>query len=287
MEWLNVVGKFVGFRILCCLIPSLHSSSSPRSWYKTMKYEILHTGGFVRLVTLRGRSYWNAQNETEHTSPDWKFHVSCHLDDLPRAWNSISALFMDMKCEIGLKATTLNSTEWSDQQRGREITIYIYRYHHSYRGYMQGVLPEHDHELYLGTEYDQIYTTPFWYNFVREIERRCAMIGIRSRGVADGDLLLPGCGYVSLRNEAFVPIPLPISDRDRNMLTESDEERLIESKGAEGEEERQDILIATRTVLAYPPNHLGWNAANHPNPLLDLLFFLRQFQRINERIVSE
>jgi hypothetical protein len=27
-------------------------------WYKTMKYELLHSGGFLRLFTLRGRAYW-------------------------------------------------------------------------------------------------------------------------------------------------------------------------------------------------------------------------------------
>ena len=92
-----------------------------------MKYEVLHSGGFLRLYTLRGRAYWNAQNETEHTTPDWKFHVSCHLDDIPTIWNSLTALFMDMKCEIGMKVTTLSENEWSESQRGREVTIYIYR----------------------------------------------------------------------------------------------------------------------------------------------------------------
>lgn len=28
------------------------------NWYKTMKYEVLHSGGFLRLFTLRGRAYW-------------------------------------------------------------------------------------------------------------------------------------------------------------------------------------------------------------------------------------
>lgn len=244
-----------------------------------MKYEILHSGGFVRLYTLRGRSYWNAQNETEHTSPDWKFHISCHIDDIPRAWNSLVALFMDMKCEIGMKATTLSSLEWSDGQRGREITIYIYRFHHSYRGYMLGVVPDHDHDFYLGTEFDQIYTTPFWYNFVREIERRCAHIGIRSRGVANGDLLLPGCGYVSLRNEAFVPIQVPVSE----IVT--DEEKSGDTSGLLNEE-NPVTSVSMRTMLVYPPNHQGWNAANHPNPMLDLIFFLKQFEKVHERIAS-
>jgi hypothetical protein len=97
------------------------------SWYKTMKYDILHTGGFLRLFTLRGRIYWNAQNEAEHTTPDWKFHFSCDLEHIGAAWNSLTALFMDMKCEIGMKVTVLDADQWSEGQRGREITVYIYR----------------------------------------------------------------------------------------------------------------------------------------------------------------
>lgn len=69
----------------------------------------------------------NAQNETEHTTPDWKLHLSCDLDHVGRAWNSLAALFIDMKCDIGMKVTILNSEQWSDSQRGREITVYIYR----------------------------------------------------------------------------------------------------------------------------------------------------------------
>lgn len=99
------------------------------SWYKTMKYEVLHSGGFLRLFTLRGRIYWNAQNESEHTTPDWKFHFSCDLHHIEAAWNSLTALFMDMKCEIGMKVTVhdYDSHLWSEGQRGREITVYIYR----------------------------------------------------------------------------------------------------------------------------------------------------------------
>lgn len=97
------------------------------NWYKTMKYEVLHSGGFLRLYTLRGRVYWNGQNETEHTTPDWKLHFSCELDHIGVAWNALAALFMDMKCEIGMKSTTLNAEQWSSGQRGREITVYIYR----------------------------------------------------------------------------------------------------------------------------------------------------------------
>jgi hypothetical protein len=49
--------------------------------------------------------------------------------------------------------------------------------------------------------------------------------------------------FASLRNEAFVPIANPLwKEGDRPQL---------------------------RTQLAYPPNHVGWNAAGHANPLAD------------------
>jgi hypothetical protein len=105
-----------------------HGTVSVRgSWYKTMNYEVLHNGGFLRLFTTRGRIYWSAQNETSHITPDWKIHFSCCIEDIPRAWNSLAALFIDMKCEIGMKATTVERANWSERQRGREITVYLYR----------------------------------------------------------------------------------------------------------------------------------------------------------------
>jgi hypothetical protein len=46
--------------------------------HKTMSYYVLHTGGFVRLVTERGRVYWAAQNETSHY-PSCLGHSRCCL----------------------------------------------------------------------------------------------------------------------------------------------------------------------------------------------------------------
>lgn len=163
----------------------------------------------------------NAQNETEHTTPDWKLHLSCDLEHIGPAWNSLVALFIDMKCEIGMKVTVLNSEQWSESQRGREITVYIYNFHYSYRDYMQGVVPEHDHDLYLGHELTSVYNTPFWYKFILEAEKRMEAIGAISRGVADGDLALPGCRYTSLRNEAYVSVPVSCcaSSIDSNAIT--------------------------------------------------------------------
>lgn len=215
------------------------------TWYKTMNYHLCHTGGFLRLCTMRGRGYWNAQNETSHTSPDWKLHFSCELTDIPLAWNVLAALFMEMKCEIGMKATYLDARQWGESQRGREVTVYIYKWHYSYNGYMQGVVDGRDHDFFMDQSLSEIYSCPFWFNFIRTAERRLAHEGVRSRGVADGDLQLPGCVYTSLRNESFVKDP---------------------------------AKCETDTDKVYPPNSCGWNAAGHPNPFVDVIFFLKQLE---------
>ena len=90
------------------------------NWYKTMSYNLLHTGGFLRLCTNRGRVYWIAQNSTsQHTTPDWKIHFSCEIDDIPKAWNALAALWMESHCEIGMKATYDTKEHWPEGQRGR------------------------------------------------------------------------------------------------------------------------------------------------------------------------
>lgn len=91
--------------------------------------------------------------------------------------------------------------------------------------------------MYLGMQ-QEIYEAPFWFTFIREAERRLAERGVRSRGCAEGDFPLPNCEYASLRNEAFVSV-----------------------------EKGKDPI--------YPPNDKGWNAANHPCPFLDVMFFLK------------
>lgn len=224
-----------------------HGETSIRGeWYKTMVYHLCHTGGFLRLCTMRGRGYWNAQNETCHTTPDWKLHFSCDVDDVGLAWNILAALFMEMKCEIGMKATILDATSWPESQRGRELTVYVYKWHHSYRGYMQGVADgAYDHDFYMDQSLCEIYSCPFWFNFIRTAERRLAEAAVRSRGVAEGDLGLPGCVYASLRNEAFVEDP------------------------AQPEKSMDKV---------YPPNASGWNAGGHPNPFIDVIFFLKQLE---------
>lgn len=209
---------------------------------RDVTYSTLHTGGFLRLCTDRGRIYWNAQNESGHRTADWKFHFSVELEDVPAAWNAIASLFMSMRCDYGMKAVEMSPESWSEGQRGREITVYLFVFDLSYKGYMQGVMPELDPSIWLGQEFDAVFGAVHWFTFIAEAERRLSALGVRSRGCARGDLALPNCKYASLRNEAFVKI-----DKD----------------------------------FVYPPNDSGWNGARHrvPQSLLELIFFLRQMEK--------
>ena len=221
-------------------------------WYKTMQYEVLDNNGFLYLYTLRGRVYWVSQNLTTHTTADWKLHCSVIAEDIPKAWNILSKIFMESKCEIGMKATTTGETFTKSTQRGRELTLYIYQYDERLRSgimYEQSPITGHDlfigdplkeeeADFYLGPEWQGVYDANFWYDLIAKIESAFKAAGIRCNGgTADGDLPLPHCQYVSLRNEAFV-----IEDKEKG--------------------------------LQYPSNSVGWNAAKHKNPLEETIYML-------------
>ena len=80
---------------------------------------------------------------------------------------------------------------WMAQQRGRELTVYIFHHTPIYaRGPMTGLAPVGtDHEFDLGMEYQAAYTSAFWFRFIRTVERRLTAAGIRSNGLASGDLV--------------------------------------------------------------------------------------------------
>lgn len=215
----------------------------PKAWkcclaraHRTTEYEVLHTGGFLRLCTERGRVYWMAQNEHDHRTPDWKIHFSVCPDDVPRAWDLLSQLFIDRACDFGMKAVAGEAlAEWPAKQRGRELTVYIFQHSSAYGrgGPMMGLCPEgSEHRFWLGPEFER--DSDFWLSWVRDAEAVLSEAGIRSNGgIADGDLPLGG-RYASLRNEAFVLGREPAST-------------------AEG--------------YIYPPNEAGWNAARQPCPI--------------------
>lgn len=158
------------------------------------EYSCICNNGFIKLHSNKCKSYWLCQNETEHTSKDWKFHISVTHEDLKRAWNLIVKIFINMKCKSGMKVYYLKENYQS--ALGREITIYVFKYDQVYdqseirQDYMFDYCDEH--------------STEFWLEFISRIEKTLKDNKIRSSGLAKGDL--PLGNYLSLRNEAYVKI---------------------------------------------------------------------------------
>lgn len=75
------------------------------------------------------RIYWIVQNEFGHQLRDWKFHVSVAHKDVMRAWNVLARLFVLSRCRGCMKVSYLQE---SRTPRGREITIYIYKFEEAY-----------------------------------------------------------------------------------------------------------------------------------------------------------
>lgn len=266
-------------------------------WFKTMTYRLLDSNGFLLLHTLRGRVYWMSQNATNHTTPDWKLHFSVCEEDIPKAWNILAQLFIERKCEIGMKATTVAAKFCKSSQRGRELTVYIYQYSpalksgvmyesssdselESFIGEDTSLLQpdwpdiakltghitdpnslfEYESDFYLGPEIDAPYDAKFWKELIVTAEQRLHAAGIRNNGgVADGDLPLPHCYYTSLRNEAFVV------EYDRPLQPVS-----IIQDARHG----TVIIGSNKPQLQYPSNKAGWNAARHKNPLEETIYML-------------
>lgn len=175
-----------------------------RNFLKPMNYHILHGNGFIRLATTKGRVYWLIQNSKEHGTPDWKFHISVSLNDLNRAWNIIAAVFMESRCEIGMKITT--GEDWPISQYGREITIYCYIHCSDYEKNYLTEESKSDPDFRLGKDIENLYSTVFWYAFLTKVDKLLKKSNIINNGKAVGDLELPGLDYVTLRNESFVNI---------------------------------------------------------------------------------
>ena len=162
-----------------------------------------------------------------------KLHFSVAPADVPRAWDIIVPLFVNLGLDFGMKART-DFEHWPSQQRGREITVYIYRGSEAFEwgGPKAGLVSHCElHEYWLGPEFEL--PGAVYLAFARAAEAALATAGVESHGgIANGDCaLLPGASFCSLRNEAYVRVP------------------------GGGEE------------LHYPPNDAGWNAADHPCPV--------------------
>lgn len=172
--------------------------------------------------------YWIAQNEQDHRTPDWKLHFSVKPAHVPKAWDVLSALFMELDCDFGMKAVSGDALEsWPQKQFGRELTVYMFQHSATYGwgGPMTGLCEDCQlHNFWLGPEFER--DSGFWHQFVQAAEEAFQKAGVESHGLADGDLKLGR--YASLRNEAFIPVD---------------------------------------GLHVYPPNNAGWNAAGHACPL--------------------
>jgi hypothetical protein len=196
------------------------------------------SNGFVRIFTLKGRVYWITQAMVSHRSPDWKIHFSVHNEDVPQAFNLLAKLFFDCQCKFGMKAIypeVLNV--WPEHMRGREITMYIYRYYDpsKVKKIVQYDSTREKNGKYLimkkyatnnlgklvkspSLEFPEFYgSDPFsqvelfpqdevpwvqYREFIRKAEKILSENNIRPNGCADGDK--PLGKYASLRNETFV-----------------------------------------------------------------------------------
>ena len=213
---------------------------------------------FARIFTIKGRKYWLAQALTNHRAPDWKVHFSVVEEDVPKAFNILSEHFYNTGCSLGMKACFTNNN-WPDHMKGREITMYIYRYYNlnnyrTVREFVDKSSPFIEHSvdspnsqfhnrLY---EFDRNNAHPFEMyelekqdqdlaqlrSWVKKAEELLENAGVRTNGCADGDRWLNG-KYTSLRNETFVVLA-----------------------------RRKDSTDVERW-FAYPPNDAGWNAAGH------------------------
>lgn len=158
----------------------------PKFIYQENEYYGICNNGFIKLRTLEGNSYWLSQNENNHTTPDFKFHISVINKDIKKAWNLIVSLYIYKQCWEGCKVSYVTE---GDIEKGREITIYIFKY---------------DKEIDIGIHKER--SQNFWYDFFICAEHILKRNCIRSNGCAEGDL--PLGEYISIRNEAFILDPI-------------------------------------------------------------------------------
>ena len=211
-------------------------------------YQILHSGGFLKLADRHGRVYAYAQALLANRVPDWKLHVSVAPDDHEVAWQIIARAFMRHRLRTMMKLQ-VQGEAWPERQYGREFTIYIYTHNRGFdRLARQELRDDTAREGVVGLEAGVMHRdAEFWRMFIQQLETQLAAANVRSRGTAKGDRALGQ--YVSLRNEAFV---------------EAREEWQLDRTW-----HGIDIGAPAGTIhYVYPPNVAGYNGAGHVDPLL-------------------
>ncbi|KAL9657569.1 hypothetical protein ABK040_000996 [Willaertia magna] len=251
------------------------------------EYFVGASNGFVRIFTIKGKKYWLSQAQVYHRAPDYKIHFSIHYDDIPKAFNILAKHFYLKKCQFGMKAAMTDIVYnkvyqdedygWPEHMKGREITLYIYRYYNpndyyfirEYIGnnsFIKHYLNDKNSEFYKNNLLEYVHYNPFdqyeltlqdeeplqfYWNFIKEAEQLLEKENIRTNGCAQGDLPLGG-KYATFRNETC--IICPEKRKDKNV---------------------KDI----DNLFMYPPNETGWNASG----MEDALFIYYSLRQLNDR----
>jgi len=124
--------------------------------------------------------------------------TSVYRDQVPLAWDVVAKVFMEMQCKSCMKCVFIKDP--SNVAKGREITVYIYRYDESYGEGLNYILKDNKVVFELNKEMEQNRT--FWIKFMEVCEEKLKNAGVKRQGCANGDLKLGD--YFSLRNESFV-----------------------------------------------------------------------------------
>jgi hypothetical protein len=155
-------------------------------------YSGICNNGYIKIHSDKCKTYWLCQNETEHTTSDWKFHISIKEDDIKKAWDILTKIFINKKCKTGMKVKYIK--ENTSTPKGREITIYIMKYDKAYDNSNLREIVDFD----ICDEHSE----DFWVDLIRIIEKELKENFIKSNNLANGDLKIGE--YTSLRNEAYV-----------------------------------------------------------------------------------
>jgi len=155
-----------------------------------------------------------------------KIHFGIALSDIPRAWNLLANLFIEKDCKFGIKSCF--QAGWPDEQRGREITFYIYRYYDPNTvKYIPVYLKNHNYQKIQKVprkkarsychEFKKNASNPFdIYQLTQQEEESIEKIKdflVTAERLLFGNKITPsGCAigdkplgmYASLRNEAFI-----------------------------------------------------------------------------------
>ena len=153
-------------------------------------YEAFHErflgDGFIMMQDTRP-AIDEATRQARNVRKGYKLHISLKDDrdgNLERGWDIIVAeLIRHRVCFFKIIADDMRAQLAADEeQRGKAITIYAFR---------------------------EIRSTPAWQQLIQDITQALANEGVIPGALPDSDEPIPGCNYVSYRNDGRQNLPNP------------------------------------------------------------------------------